>query len=399
MTAVLDPSRPFSADLQVIRRLNSSLYGAGGRETGRANSPYARFHPPAEHVALAPLRDDVPLLDPCCGQLSAGAEVDLGVKGRHKFIDFHHVASALRVPPGSRERPQTVSNPAGICIDWREDKAWNSRRIPDAVLRARLSGSSSPVKVQTHPLRTSTKATSHSSFPDKHSGPQDGFSSDPRLWTDNSPAVQRFRYTSATQRSYEEVNWDTKLPRRLKAPETTLETKADPVSERPSSRRYAGRPQLWQSVGAEWNRQQLRSRNDAKKPISFCSRCPKSGQIPQYTGTIGSENMDNIDNMEEDFQPLTLKRSIIPPYTPTARRTTIPGYAGRAVYANSAADAAAYVPAVCSPAHSSGTIKQSGGPTFGHAAPLSRTVTTITPCNPFLRPALPASHTNTRRRH
>ncbi|XP_035519678.1 spermatogenesis-associated protein 48 [Morone saxatilis] len=343
MTAVLDPSRPFSAELQVIRRLNSSLYGAGGRdglETGRANSPYARFNPHAEHVALAPLRDDVPLLDPCCGQLSAGAEVDLGVKGRQKFIDFHHVASALRVPPGFRERPQTVSNPAGICIDWREDKAWNSRRIPDAVLRARLSGSSSPVKVQPHPLRTSTKATSHSSFPDKHTGPQDGFSSDLRLWTDNSPAVQRFRYTSATQRSYEEVSWDTKLPRRLKAPETSLETKADPVSERPSSRRYAGRPQLWQSIGAEWNRQQLRSRHDAKKPISF--------------GTIGSENMDNIDNMDEDFQPLTLKRSIIPPYTPTARRTTIPGYAGRAVYANSAADATASVPAVCSPAHSSG---------------------------------------------
>lgn len=96
--------------------------------------------PLAEHVTLAPSRDDVPLLDPCCGQLSAGAEADLGLKGRPKFIDFHHVASALRVPPGFRERPQSVSNPSGICADMGEDKAWNSRRIPDAVLRARLSG-------------------------------------------------------------------------------------------------------------------------------------------------------------------------------------------------------------------------------------------------------------------
>ena len=141
MTAALEPFRPFSAELHVIRRLNSSLYGAGGRaRPGRANSPFSRFHPPAEQVTVAPVRDDIPLLDPCCGQLCAGAEVDLGVKGRQKFIDFHHVASALWVPPGLRERPQTASNYSGVCEDLRQDKAWNSRKIPDAVLRAKLNG-------------------------------------------------------------------------------------------------------------------------------------------------------------------------------------------------------------------------------------------------------------------
>lgn len=142
MTAVLDPSRPYSAELQVIRRLNSSLYGTGGRDglgPGRADSPFARFHPPAESLSLAPLRHDVNLMDPCCGQLSAGAEVVLGVKGRQKFIDFHHVPSALWVPPGLKEKPQIASNPS-ICVDLSEDKAWNSRRIPDEALRARLSG-------------------------------------------------------------------------------------------------------------------------------------------------------------------------------------------------------------------------------------------------------------------
>ncbi|XP_034754425.1 spermatogenesis-associated protein 48 [Etheostoma cragini] len=397
MAAVLDPFKPFSAELHVIRRLNFSLYGAGGRnglEPGRANSPFSRCHPLAEHVNLAPSRINVPLLDPCCGQLSAGAEVNLGVEGRQKFIDFQHEASALWVPPGFRERPHTAPNPAGICVDLSEDKAWNSRRIPDAALRARLSGSTNPVKFQPHSLRTSAEAPSHSRF----TGPQ-GFSSDPRLWTDISPAVQRVRYTSATQRSYEEVGWDTKLPRRLKAPETTLEKMADPVSERPSSRRYNSQPQLWQSVGAEWNRQQLRSRNDARKPVSFCSGCPRSGQIPLYTGTIGSENMQNIDNVDEDFHPLTLKRSTVPPYVPTARRTTIPGYTGRALYANCAADAAAAsVPAVPSPPRSSGwTMKESGSPTFGRAAPLSHMVTTVTPANPFLRPALPVTHKQARR--
>ncbi|KAF7669901.1 hypothetical protein LDENG_00115310 [Lucifuga dentata] len=166
-------------------------------------------------------------------------------------------------------------------------------------------------------------------------------------------AAQRFCYTSATQRSYEDVGWDSKLPCCSKAPATTLEKKADPVSQHPSLRRYNSQPQLWQSVGAEWNKLQLRSRHDAKKPISFCSPCPRSGQIPLYTGTIGSKNMDNIDNMDEDFQPLTLKRNTLPFYTPTSHRTTIPGYTGKAVYA-AAADDAAVSSAASNPYHSAG---------------------------------------------
>lgn len=52
-------------------------------------------------------------------------------------------------------------------------------------------------------------------------------------------------------RSYEEVGWDTKLPQRWRAAEASLEKMADSVSERPSSRRYHSRPQLWQvSCGA-----------------------------------------------------------------------------------------------------------------------------------------------------
>lgn len=141
MTAVLDPFEPFSSELHVIRRLNSSLHQDGRRDrpkTGHVGS--LRLQPPAERVTLAPLRDDVPLLDPCCGQLSAGAEVVLGLKGRKKFIDFDHVPSALWVPPGFRERPQTTPNFSVVCVDLSEDKAWNSKRIPHAALRARLSG-------------------------------------------------------------------------------------------------------------------------------------------------------------------------------------------------------------------------------------------------------------------
>ncbi|XP_069395204.1 protein SPMIP7 [Paralichthys olivaceus] len=416
MAAVLDPLKPFPGELHVIRRLNYSLYGTGGRkkpetDPGCENSPFDRFHRPAGRVFLAPSRYDIPLLDPCCGQLSAGAEVDLGVKGRQKFIDFHHVASALWVPPGFRERPGTAPNPPGVCVDL-SNKARGNRRIPDAVFKARTSvcylcalylihrnrESLQPLLIKFNE-RTSDSLINTldlSCFPttDKTTDSmnivfQDDISSDVRLGTD-SVAVRRFRYTSTTHRSYEVVGWETKFPRCLKAPEKTLTRMADPVSEGPSLRRYHSRPQLWQSIGAEWSRQQLRLRNDAKKPISFCSGCPRSGQIPLYTGTIGSENLDNIDNMDEIFQPLTLKRSIVPRYTPTARRSTIPGYTGRAACADSGADAALSVPA---PARSSGAIEDAGRPVFSHTAPLSRMVTTAGPSNPFLR--LPVSHTNT----
>ncbi|XP_041867086.1 spermatogenesis-associated protein 48 [Melanotaenia boesemani] len=302
MTTVLDPSTPFSAELYIIKRLNFSLCRAGGGHAGSLG-----LQPQTERVALAPSRCDVPLVDPCSGLLSAGAEVDLGIKGRPKFINFHHVASAFL-----SQRPNvSVSS----------------------------QGSASPVKIQQQSQRATTKATTHDSLADKKALCQNAFSPDPRLWTDNSAAVQHFIYTSATQRSYEEVNWDAKLLRRLKPAETTLEKSADPVSQFSSSGRYNSSPQQWQSVGADWNKRQLRSRSDAKKPISFCSGSRRSGQIPLYTGTIGSEKMDNIDNMDEDFHPLTLKRSTIPPCTLSAHRTIIPGYTGKAVYANFAAAA------------------------------------------------------------
>lgn len=132
MTTVLDPSRPFSAELHIIRRLSSGVHRAAAAQAGFNSRPRG--------ASPAPSRHDVPLLDPCCSRLSAGAEAALGLQGRAKFIDFHHVASDLRVPAGFRERPQTVCNLCSLCVDTRRDKAWNSRKIPDAALRARLSG-------------------------------------------------------------------------------------------------------------------------------------------------------------------------------------------------------------------------------------------------------------------
>ncbi|XP_026134741.1 spermatogenesis-associated protein 48 isoform X1 [Carassius auratus] len=145
-----------------------------------------------------------------------------------------------------------------------------------------------------------------------------------------SPAARRYIYTSAAQRAYEDVDWDFKLPPRHKPPSTTLEKMADPVSQRFVLKRYHSRPELWQAIGSHWNKHQLRATFNARKPISFTSPCPKSGHIPLYCGTVGSENMDSVDVPGEDFIPLTVLRTTIPPHTPASYRTTIPGYTGKA---------------------------------------------------------------------
>ncbi|KAJ3610945.1 hypothetical protein NHX12_023035 [Muraenolepis orangiensis] len=348
------------------------------------HTPQAR-RPPAERASAAPARDDVPLIDPCSGQLSAGAEARLGTTGgRQRFIDFHHVASALRVPPsGLGDRPQTPRRcSSSLTSDTADDRAWNSRSTSDAALRARLGGWSSAVKMRAvvGPASERRPHTSGGVIFEEDIGMQDTLSSDTtRQWLEN--AARRYVYTSSTQRSYQEVDWDAELPRRFKAPPTTLEKMADPVTRSSSSGRYPSRPHLWRLTGSPWKQQQIRAWNDIRKPISFCSPCPKSGQIPLYSGTIGSENMDSIDNLDEDFQPTTLLRKAIPPYTPTARHTTIPGYTGKGVYAN----ADVPLPTLYLP----GTYVKSVPPAFGRKAPLSRMVTTTAPRNPFLRPKAP----------
>ncbi|XP_054877657.1 spermatogenesis-associated protein 48 [Poeciliopsis prolifica] len=327
MAAASDPFMSLPTEIKLINRLSSGLCRAGRRDepgTGRVTCQ--------RPVALAPFRDDVPLLDPCSGLLSAAARVQLGMQSRTEFID--------PFSQGLRKRPQTTPSLS-------------------------VQGSAVPTQSQ----RT---AATRRSLPEKH---LPSSSSARSSWNDDSAALQCHIYTSSTQRSYEGVNGGLKFPRPLNAAGATLEHRADPVSKQTSPRRHIIRPPLWQPAGAEWNRRQLRRRNDARKPISFCSRYARSGQIPSFNGAFGSEKMDDIDNMEADFQPLTVKRSVTPAYTLTAHGTTMPGFTGRGVHAPPAAEEASV-----------------SGVTRGRerAAPLSRMVTFVTPCNPYLSARLPA---------
>ncbi len=94
-----------------------------------------------ERAPLAPLRKDVTLIDPCSGQLSAGAQVHLEAKSRTPFINKVYTASDLWVPAGVRDRPQTPpTRPSALIYDMSEHKRWNSRIKPEAALKANLGG-------------------------------------------------------------------------------------------------------------------------------------------------------------------------------------------------------------------------------------------------------------------
>lgn len=96
MASASDPFTSLPTEIKVINRLSSGLCRAGRRDepgTGRVTSQ--------KPVALAPFRDDVPLLDPCSGHLSAGARVQLGIQSRTEFIDPF------------RKRPQTTPSLSG----------------------------------------------------------------------------------------------------------------------------------------------------------------------------------------------------------------------------------------------------------------------------------------------
>ncbi|KAA0717776.1 Spermatogenesis-associated protein 48 [Triplophysa tibetana] len=173
-----------------------------------------------ENKPLAPLRDDMPLIDPCSGQLSAAARVHLGSKIRTPFTDRVYPPSDLWVPPGVRDRPQTPPmRPSALQYDESDHNRWNSRKKIGG-------GASVPTILGSTEINTDACLSAQPDSIEK--------------------AARNFIYTSTAQRGYEDVDWDSKLPPRHKPPTTTLEKMADRVSQHSALKRYHSRPELWQ---------------------------------------------------------------------------------------------------------------------------------------------------------
>ncbi|KAM6157160.1 protein SPMIP7-like [Erethizon dorsatum] len=134
----------------------------------KGNPTFLKFHPyppsvlPDYHVhhpypppfgpnyALFPLRDDVPLEDPCSRFVSPGGDAELKPgTGRAipNLVDFSDVKPQHRVPRPDTGFRSTIKRQTVLSQELQQDRRWNSRKVPDISIRARLGGWTSPVKV------------------------------------------------------------------------------------------------------------------------------------------------------------------------------------------------------------------------------------------------------------
>ncbi|KAM9200244.1 protein SPMIP7 [Mergus octosetaceus] len=317
------------------------------------SNSFLKFHPHTPpfgpNYPLFPHRDNVPLVDPCSGFVSAGGDADLQPHvGRaiESMVDYSDVKPQQRVPIAGKGARTAHRRHMILQEETSQDRRWNSRAVPAASVRARLGG----IK---------------------------------RSWREEK--AKDYFYRSNTQKAYEEVPWDKMLPSKIEPPESTVEVMADPVSQCFTKRRYNPEPEISQVIGNLWDRFQTRSFTSPQKPVCFVSRSSRICHIPLYTGCVGAVNFEDIDNANVDLIMFNHVRTSKPRYTSTAHTPNIPGYTGKVHW--SATHPANSNPASTSPsiiAQMHGYIAKHGSSSqCNHQGPFSQMVTPVSPQNSF----------------
>ncbi|XP_045420166.1 spermatogenesis-associated protein 48 [Lemur catta] len=384
---------------------------ACGRFEKKYNPSFLKFHPyppsvlPDYHVhypypppygphyPLFPLRDDVPLGDPCSGFMSPGGDADLkpGI-GRTipNLVSYSDVKPQHRVPRPDAGFQTTIKRQTILSEELQQDRRWNSREVPDISIRARLGGWTSPLKVTSlRPHREACSINHAYTFDEEATCTDDG---EPLVQPNKTYNTKKSFYKSSTQKAYECVPWDKMLPPKLDPEETTLEKAADLVSQCFTLKRYEGVPAITQMVGGLWDRFQTRSFLAPVKPVNFVSPSSRSKYIPLYTGHVQSTNADDVDNPFGDITSLAEPRRSKPLYTSTSCAANIPGYTGK-VHFTATHPANSNIPSTTPSPDSElycALRKEMAVDLFRHQAPLSRVVTTVKPYNPFNRKEKPA---------
>ncbi|XP_063965094.1 protein SPMIP7-like [Lytechinus pictus] len=360
---------------------------------------------------LAPNRDNYPIIDPTSGFVSVAADVDrnTGVKNIPNMQQSDNPPNTVTPfsprptttlahrdkvkESDSREssgtmNPLRASAPASLQYNdpqlqktrvLNDPGTWNSRKISDAMIRAKLGGWTSdkdPRKTekeqdliwqQIHSRNIKNQANVIDKAED---------------WKDE--AALRYVYLPSTQRAYEAVNWDTKLAPKVLPPATTLERQPDPVSHRFSvNKRYESAAQPWQNLGRSFDMFQNRDGFHIKGPIEFCSPHRKNYQIPNYTGFVGG--FGERDHPQQYFFPSAVQRTSLPWYTDTANRPNIPGYTG-CTHWKSEKPANANVP--IPPPQTTARVHRidrydPNQSAHKRTSRMSKMVTLVPPCNPF----------------
>ncbi|XP_069768131.1 protein SPMIP7 isoform X5 [Narcine bancroftii] len=112
---------------------------------------------------------------------------------------------------------------------------------------------------------------------------------------------------------------------------------------------------------------------------------PRIHQIPLYSGSIGGNNLEDVDNPYTEFIPFTILRSKEPRQTDANYCSEIPGYTGKWQWTGSESNKSNISRMSCAPPEQvqripPGTEKQTNN---RHQSPLSKMVTTTPPYNPF----------------
>ncbi|XP_041039903.1 spermatogenesis-associated protein 48 [Carcharodon carcharias] len=345
------------------------------------NVAFARWNPdmsaPDEFYPLAPHRHEVQLLDVSSGFKSPGASAETGTKRIPNFAFYREA--------GGECRAHTAIPVSSLLQQESHTARWNSRSVSAAAVRARVGGWTSPVRVTPSPHLTPDSFKTHTF----------NFNVDPSVQTSydatsestRDATARKYMYATTTQRSYEDVNWDCKLAPKIKPADTTQDKIADPMSRHATLKRYDASPHMWQAVSGHgyWDKTQSRPFSAAAKPINFTSLFPRIHQIPLYSGSVGGNNLEDVDNPYTEFNPYTVPRTEKPRHTDTTHCPNIPGYTGKRQWTGTETNKANFSrlfhpPAerVCGIPH--GSEKQSK---YRHQSPFSKMITTVSPYNPF----------------
>ncbi|KAM6449370.1 protein SPMIP7 [Liasis olivaceus] len=340
------------------------------------------FLPPEDKsYFLAPHRDDVPIINSYSGTVSPGAKADrqiLDNRAYESLQDGKDMQSSQWAPAFHRRVQAADRRPSLLLREINQDQRWNSRAVPDISLRSRLGGWTSPVKVMPNPPQTKENFTPHTFI--FHVDPNiqsSGTSSEPcrdeRAW--------KYMYTSTTQRGYEEVPWDYMLSPKVKPSNSTLE----PMVDTSASKRYEPAAEISQVVGGLWDRFQRRNFTVPDRPINFVSPSSRTQHLPSYTGCVGSENFEDLDNPYVDLITYNKVHTAKPRNVKSSHSPNTFGYTGKVHWSATQpvnSNLPPTSPSIISRMY--GYLAKHGQPKeFPHWGPLSQIVTTTDPQNSF----------------
>ncbi|KAM6276183.1 LOW QUALITY PROTEIN: protein SPMIP7 [Spheniscus humboldti] len=328
-------------------------HGFASFEERNGNS-FLKFNPFTSLVEpnypLFPHRDDVPLVDPCSGFVSPGADADLQPNvGRavESLVYYSDWKPHQQVPIAGKRGQPPHRRQMILLEETSQDRRWNSRAVSIASVRAQLRGWITPVKVAP-------------ALPDQNH--IFAFCMDPNLKESSDPSARReekvrdYFYKSNTLKAYEEVPWDNILPSKIQPAESTVEVLADPVSQCFTKRRYNPEPEISQV----------------------------SEQFLVNCGCVGAVHFENIDNADIDLIPLNHVQTSKPCYTSTAHTPNIPGYTGK-VRCSATHPANSNLPSTTPSiiAMHGYIAKHRSVSQYNHQQPFSQMVTPVSPQNSF----------------